>query len=56
MILGLYYTTMEREGMKGEGMVFAMIEKFSMRWTRSKCICTPRSLRGFRRSTKKATR
>ena len=22
MILGLYYTTLEREGMKGEGMVF----------------------------------
>ena len=56
MILGLYYISMEREGMKGEGMVFAMSMKFSMRWTQAKCICTPRSLRGFRRSTKKATK
>ena len=27
MILGLYYTTIEREGMKGEGMAFASIEE-----------------------------
>ena len=27
MILGLYYTTIEREGMKGEGMVFGSIEE-----------------------------
>ncbi|MFI0477484.1 DNA-directed RNA polymerase subunit beta' [Paracoccus jiaweipingae] len=27
MILGLYYTTMMREGMKGEGMMFANIEE-----------------------------
>ena len=27
MILGLYYTTIEREGMKGEGMTFASIEE-----------------------------
>ncbi|AGI69804.1 DNA-directed RNA polymerase subunit beta' [Octadecabacter antarcticus 307] len=27
MILGLYYTTIEREGMKGEGMVFSNIEE-----------------------------
>src|SRR5690606_26809415 len=27
MILGLYYITMEREGMKGEGMVFANIDE-----------------------------
>ncbi|WP_461473657.1 DNA-directed RNA polymerase subunit beta', partial [Pararhodobacter sp.] len=27
MVLGLYYTTMMREGMKGEGMVFANIEE-----------------------------
>ena len=27
MILGLYYTTMQREGMKGEGSVFANIEE-----------------------------
>ena len=27
MILGLYYTTIEREGMKGEGMVFGNIEE-----------------------------
>ncbi|MDU8928555.1 DNA-directed RNA polymerase subunit beta' [Alisedimentitalea sp. MJ-SS2] len=27
MILGLYYTTIEREGMKGEGMVFSSIEE-----------------------------
>ncbi|RJE82420.1 DNA-directed RNA polymerase subunit beta' [Paracoccus onubensis] len=27
MILGLYYITMEREGMKGEGMVFANVEE-----------------------------
>ncbi|WP_417250771.1 DNA-directed RNA polymerase subunit beta' [Celeribacter sp.] len=27
MILGLYYITMEREGMKGEGMVFSDIEE-----------------------------
>ncbi|MEX5730273.1 DNA-directed RNA polymerase subunit beta' [Rhodovulum iodosum] len=27
MILGLYYITMEREGMKGEGMVFADVEE-----------------------------
>ncbi|MFC3570598.1 DNA-directed RNA polymerase subunit beta' [Paracoccus sp. TOH] len=27
MVLGLYYTTMEREGMKGEGMVFANLEE-----------------------------
>ena len=27
MILGLYYTTMERQGMPGEGMVFASVEE-----------------------------
>ena len=27
MILGLYYTTIEREGMKGEGMSFASVEE-----------------------------
>ncbi|HGG65051.1 MAG TPA: DNA-directed RNA polymerase subunit beta', partial [Rhodobacteraceae bacterium] len=27
MILGLYYVTMERQGMKGEGMVFANVEE-----------------------------
>ena len=27
MILGLYYTTIEREGMKGEGMSFSSIEE-----------------------------
>ena len=27
MVLGLYYTTMEREGMKGEGMSFANIDE-----------------------------
>lgn len=27
MVLGLYYTTMEREGMKGEGMAFATVEE-----------------------------
>ena len=27
MVLGLYYTTMEREGMKGEGMAFANIDE-----------------------------
>ncbi|HEY0212750.1 MAG TPA: DNA-directed RNA polymerase subunit beta' [Paenirhodobacter sp.] len=27
MILGLYYTTMERQGMPGEGMIFASIEE-----------------------------
>ncbi|QBY02331.1 DNA-directed RNA polymerase subunit beta' [Rhodophyticola sp. CCM32] len=27
MILGLYYVTLEREGMKGEGMVFASVEE-----------------------------
>ena len=27
MILGLYYTSMERDGMKGEGMVFADVEE-----------------------------
>jgi len=27
MILGLYYTTIEREGMKGEGMTFGTIEE-----------------------------
>ncbi|MDF1857245.1 DNA-directed RNA polymerase subunit beta' [Pseudooceanicola sp.] len=27
MILGLYYTTIEREGMKGEGMVFSSIDE-----------------------------
>ncbi|KGJ05882.1 DNA-directed RNA polymerase subunit beta' [Paracoccus halophilus] len=27
MVLGLYYTTMEREGMKGEGMAFADLEE-----------------------------
>ena len=27
MVLGLYYTTMEREGMKGEGMVFANLDE-----------------------------
>ena len=27
MVLGLYYTTMQREGMKGEGMVFADIDE-----------------------------
>ncbi|MEM7076189.1 MAG: DNA-directed RNA polymerase subunit beta' [Pseudomonadota bacterium] len=27
MVLGLYYTSIEREGMKGEGMVFASIEE-----------------------------
>ncbi|SFA89826.1 DNA-directed RNA polymerase subunit beta' [Poseidonocella pacifica] len=27
MILGLYYVTLEREGMKGEGMVFSSIEE-----------------------------
>ena len=27
MILGLYYITMERQGMKGEGMVFSSIDE-----------------------------
>jgi len=27
MILGLYYVTMERQGMKGEGMIFASVEE-----------------------------
>ncbi len=27
MILGLYYTTLEREGMKGEGMVFGTVDE-----------------------------
>ena len=27
MILGLYYTTIMREGMKGEGMIFGSIEE-----------------------------
>ena len=27
MVLGLYYTTMERKGMTGEGMAFADIEE-----------------------------
>ena len=27
MVLGLYYTTMERKGMKGEGMVFANVDE-----------------------------
>ncbi|WP_128254698.1 DNA-directed RNA polymerase subunit beta' [Falsirhodobacter deserti] len=27
MVLGLYYTTMQRDGMKGEGMAFASIEE-----------------------------
>jgi len=27
MVLGLYYTTMERKGMKGEGMIFANVDE-----------------------------
>jgi DNA-directed RNA polymerase subunit beta' len=43
MILGLYYVTLEREGMKGEGMVFADVDEVRTRSTRARCICTPRS-------------
>ena len=30
MVLGLYYTSMERKGMKGEGMVFADVEEVEL--------------------------
>ena len=55
MILGLYYTTIEREGMVAKAWPLHRSKKFSMRWTLVLCICTPRSPRGFRRSTAKAT-
>ncbi len=31
MILGLYYITMQRDGMKGEGMIFSDIEESRIR-------------------------
>jgi DNA-directed RNA polymerase subunit beta' len=39
MILGLYYVTLEREGMKGEGMIFADVDEVAMRSTRARCTC-----------------
>jgi DNA-directed RNA polymerase subunit beta' len=56
MILGLYYVTLEREGMKGEGMIFADVDEVATRWTRARCTCIPRSRRASSRSTRKATR
>jgi hypothetical protein len=35
MVLGLYYTTMMREGMPGEGMIFASSTRSSTRWPRA---------------------
>ena len=42
MILGLYYTTIEREGMVAKAWPLHRSKKFSMRWTLVMCICTPR--------------
>jgi DNA-directed RNA polymerase subunit beta' len=42
----------EREGMKGEGMVFADVEEVQHALTRARCICTPRSVRASSRSTR----
>jgi DNA-directed RNA polymerase subunit beta' len=42
MILGLYYTTMQREGMKGEGMVFSSIEEVQYALDQARCTCTPK--------------
>ena len=47
MILGLYYITLEREGMKGEGMVFGSIEEVQHALDAGdRASCTPRSPRG----------
>ncbi len=56
MVLGLYYTTMEREGMKGEGMAFTSLRKWNTRWPPARCICMPASPPACRRSTRTATR
>jgi DNA-directed RNA polymerase subunit beta' len=56
MILGLYYVTLEREGMKGEGMIFADVDEVRTRSMPARCTCTPRSQAASSRSTKRATR
>ena len=56
MVLGLYYTTMERKGMVGEGMIFSSIDEVDMRSPPERFTCMPRSPRGSSRSTTKATR
>ena len=53
MILGLYYTTLERDGMKGEGMIFCLIDEVQHALDAVKYTCTPRSRRAFRRSTRR---
>jgi DNA-directed RNA polymerase subunit beta' len=56
MILGLYYVTLEREGMKGEGTIFADVDEVRHALAPARCTCTPRSRPASRRSTKRATR
>jgi DNA-directed RNA polymerase subunit beta' len=51
MVLGLYYTTMERKGMVGEGMAFADIDEVEHALAAARCTCTPRSRRVCVRST-----
>ncbi len=56
MILGLYYTTIMREGMQGEGMSFASIEEVQYALIRVLFICTPKSPPVFLKSTNKVTK
>ncbi len=54
MVLGLYYTTIERDGMPGQGMSFADIDEVELALSQASSTCTPRSRRASSISTKKA--
>ena len=46
MILGLYYLTLEREGMPAKARCSVRSTRCSTPWTRARCTCTRRSPRG----------
>ena len=56
MVLGLYYLTLQREGMPGEGMVFADFDEVQHALDAGIVHLHARSPRGSSRSTRKATR
>ena len=56
MILGLYYTTIERTGMKGEGMFFSDIEEVEHALAAGEVHLHAKITARFRRSTLRVTR
>jgi DNA-directed RNA polymerase subunit beta' len=56
MILGLYYTSLMREGMKGEGMIFGSVDEVQHALDAGLCIFMRKFKRAFRRLMMRAMR